>query len=165
MLALLCGAPRVEAQVTEGFYYIVHNQDNAFSLTPAEDPANCTVGRWYGSSTANGKPLLTTNKNVPDDYRLWHLTNDGSGNFQIIHAKDNKYVINDKTEKVLEAAHLDELPDGGANTWFAISYVTSGSYYNIKGTGVTGNYSFNPYSGNKEAYGNASAINTGMIGY
>ena len=171
MLMMLLGAGgNMSAQtyetgeLDEGFYYIVHNQDKTFSLCPAEDPSDNTKGRWYESTTANGKPLLTTNKNVPDDYRLWHLTKNGDGNYQIVHAKDGKYVINDKTDKVLEAAHIDMLPDGGTNTWFAVSYVT-GSYYNIKGTGVSGNYSFNPYSGNKEAYGNSSASNTGIIGY
>ena len=145
--------------LTEGFYYIVNNNDNkTYSLCPAEDPTNSSSGKWYDNG--HTMPFLTTNQNVPDDYRLWHLTKDGSGNYQIIHAKDGKYVINDKTANEVEAVHLDVLPDGGTNTWYTINY--TGSYYNIKSTNVSDNYSFNPRSGNKNNYGTS---NTGLIGY
>ena len=80
----------------EGFFYIVHNQDRTYSLCPAEDPSDHAIGKWYNDD--HTMPFLTTKKtNLPDDYRLWHLTKNSSGNFQMIHAKDNKYVINDKT--------------------------------------------------------------------
>lgn len=80
----------------EGFFYIVHNQDRTYSLCPAEDPTDHAIGKWYDDD--HTMPFLTTKKtDLPDDYRLWHLTKDNSGNFQMIHAKDNKYVINDKT--------------------------------------------------------------------
>ena len=65
---------------------------------------------------------------------------------------------------MLEAAHLDELPAGGTNTWFIISYVANGSYYNMKGTAVTAAYSLNPYNGNQNTYG-PNGKNTGIVGY
>lgn len=164
MVLILCGWSGAMGQtyetgtLEEGFFYIVHNQDRTYSLCPAEDPANPNIGKWY--DTNHTMPFLTTKKtSLPDDYRLWHLTKDGSGNFQMIHAKDNKYVINDTTGKAPEAVHLDVLPENGTNTWYVINYVSNGGYYNIKSISVTNNYSINPYNGNKDNYdGNGGGI-------
>ena len=151
---------------TEGFYYIVSNKDLSYYLCPAEKPDDASEGAWYGSTTANGTPMLTTHQNVPVAYALWYLTagtGDNANYFQLVHHSDGKYIINDQTTAVAEVAHVGTLPTDDANTWFSVTYKSG--YYAIKGKAVSANVSFNPKSGNKNSYGKNNASNTGLIGY
>ncbi len=44
LLVVMLGSGRVTAQVTDGFYRIVSNQDQTYHLCPAQDPDNLSVG-------------------------------------------------------------------------------------------------------------------------
>lgn len=67
-LALLCDYLGATAQVTEGFYYIVSNQDQTYYLCPAQDPANPAVGYWV-----DGNLMLTTKKEPPTSHAVWRI--------------------------------------------------------------------------------------------
>ncbi len=73
LLVVMLGSSRVTAQVTDGFYRIVTNSDNTFYLCPAQDPANPSV-----VYRVDGNLMLTTKKNPPEAYTVWHIIG-GSG--------------------------------------------------------------------------------------
>lgn len=65
----MLGSGRVTAQVTEGFYRIVSNQDQTYHLCPAQDPDNLSV-----VYRVNGNLMLTTKKDPPEaDYTVWRI--------------------------------------------------------------------------------------------
>lgn len=68
LLVVMLGSGRVTAQVTEGFYRIVSNQDQTFYLCPAQDPDNLSVGYWVDDTL-----MLTTKKNPPEAYTVWRI--------------------------------------------------------------------------------------------
>lgn len=69
LLVVMLGSGRVTAQVTDGFYRIVSNQDQTYHLCPAQDPDNLSVGYWV-----DGNLMLTTKKDsLEADYTVWRI--------------------------------------------------------------------------------------------